>query len=276
MPEETIPTQPGFPAARQQSVVGILDGPNGRGSGFFLTNTGIIATTRHVIGARESMTVELEPGRQATARVLRSFPDRDVALLYLEQANGAVLPAIPGDNIPDNTRLLVMSYQAQRVQGRRRETGRTLAPHLFPTDILQIPDAGGAPVLNEQQHVVGMITRNTSSSSAYLYGVHIAVVQRCFSTYNYELQQVAQRVYCTSCGYASAAATIGGFYCEMCGTVMPHAQNQRRVQTPQMAASFYGENSPYACQHCGSKAGYYDGVCLRCGHAGDPNQPLPY
>jgi hypothetical protein len=268
---QAVPTTP--PQApltvRDYYVVGIIDSPNGRGSGFFLTNAGILATTRYVVGSRETVMVEFEPGHQQVAQVIRSFPDMDVALLKVDQPVRDLLPASPFDDIPDNTPITIMSYRQDKFAGRKRETGRTLAPHLFPTDILQVPDAGGGPVLNDRQYVVGMITRNISSSSAYVYGVHIAAVRRCLDIYNYEVRSVQNRVYCTSCGYASAAATGGGYYCESCGTVMPHARNLTRAQTPSMA-SLYGENTQPPCTQCGARAGFYNGLCLRCGLAGDP------
>lgn len=265
-PAASVQAQAGV---RDYYVVGIIDGPNGRGSGFFLTPDGIIVTTRYVVGARETVMVEFEPGHQQVAQVIRSFPDMDVALLKVDQRVRDVLPASPFDDIPDNAPISIMAYRQERFVGHKRETGRTLAPHLFPTDIIQVPDAGGGPVLNDQQYVVGMITRNISSSSSYVYGVHITAVRRCLEIYNYELRSVQNRVYCTSCGYASAAATVGGYYCESCGTVMPHARDMTRAQTPSMA-SLYDENTLPHCTQCGARAGFYNGLCLRCGLAGDP------
>jgi hypothetical protein len=55
--------------------------------------------------------------------------------------------------------------------------------------------------------------------------------------------------------------------------VLPHAREQTRVQTPHMAA-LYGETSNAACLHCAARVGYYDGLCLRCGHAGDPSKQM--
>lgn len=266
----TMPV-PQQPAAADYYVVGILDGPNGRGSGFFLTLDGMVVTTRFVVGARETVTVEFERGNRQIAQVLRSFPDVDVALLKTDQSVRQLLTPAPAGNIADNTPITILCHNQDNALGRRRETGRALAPHLFPTDITRLPDAGGGPVLNDRQMLVGMITRNISSTSAYVYGVHLAAVQRCLDIYNYELRSVQNREYCSACGYASAAATVGGFYCESCGTVMPHAQNQTRAQTPSMA-SLYDDNTYLACTQCGARAGFYNGLCLRCGRAGDPAQ----
>ena len=83
------PAQPGL---SNNQIVGIRGGPNGPGSGFFLTASGIIVTTRFVVGGNESATVEFEPGHQLEARVVRSFPDIDVALLYTQAKRSRGFP----------------------------------------------------------------------------------------------------------------------------------------------------------------------------------------
>jgi predicted amidophosphoribosyltransferase len=144
-----------------------------------------------------------------------------------------------------------------------------MPPHIFPTDIVPVPDAGGGPVRNQQGAVLGILARNISTSSSYVYGIHIASIRRCLEMYQYELRSVTERVYCVSCGYASAAVAAGGYYCETCGTLMPQAREQAQGQSPRMAA-LYDENSHPACTSCGAKFGFYEGMCLRCGQAGDP------
>ncbi len=271
-PPPSLPEAPAAPPAApgpSYKVVGILGGSNGPGSGFFLTATGILASTRYVIGAQDKVTVELEAGLQLPGQVLRSFPHLDVALIQIEYEVQGLTPETVSDHIQPNTPIHYLAYGKTQVSGQRRETGRRLPPHLFPTDIVPVPDAGGGPVFDTQGDLLGMLTRDISTSSSYVYGVHIAAIRRCLEIYNYELRSVAQRVYCTSCGYASAAVTAGGYYCETCGTLMTQGHSHPRGQTPHMAA-LYGENSAPACTVCGARVGFYDGLCLRCGQAGDP------
>jgi S1-C subfamily serine protease len=257
-----------MPAAQSQSaayqVVGIIGGPNGPGSGFFISKDGLVATTRFVIGGLENVTVETETRRQFQGRVVRSFPDLDIAFVYIEQPVNDLLPITPFPAIPDNAPITALAHGGKMVAGRKRETGRAIASHLFPTDVVQVPDAGGCPVFDERYYLVGMLTRNISSSSAYVYGIHIGTVRRCLEAFYNEMRASNQRAYCHSCGFVSQAGGAGSYYCENCGSVMPHAANVNRFPTPQ-TMMYYAENNPVTCPHCYARAGFYNGSCLRCG-----------
>ena len=258
--------EPAQNLATTSQIVGIAGGPNGPGSGFFVARDGIIATTRFVVGGLDYVTVQFENGQEQTGRVVRSFPDMDVAFVHIDQRADQLLPVSPFPNIPENTALTILCHQGLTVSGMRRETGRMMAPQWFPTDIVQVPDAGGGPVFDEHHYVVGMITRNISSNAAYVYGIHIAAIRRCLEIFIGEMRTSTNRVYCQSCGHVSEAAARGGYYCDNCGSTMPFALNTTRVRTPQIAA-LYEENEPRACSNCGARVGYFQGQCLRCGAA---------
>ncbi len=274
MPVKPV-TGPLVPTNEQQSmtasyhIVGILGGPNGTGSGFFVARNGIIATTRYVVGGLENITVELETRRQLPGRVVRSYPDLDIALVYVEQPVNDLLPVTPFPTIADNAALNGIAHGGQIINGRKRETTRALAAHWFPTDISVLPDAGGCPVFDERHYVVGMLTRNDTNAAAYVHGVHITAITRCVDNFFQEMQTHRDRVYCHSCGSVSRAAAAGGFYCETCGTTMPFAEDIQRISTPQMAM-YYQENHPDTCTNCGARVGFHKDLCLRCGVAGNP------
>jgi tRNA(Ile2) C34 agmatinyltransferase TiaS len=134
---------------------------------------------------------------------------------------------------------------------------------------VQVPDAGGCPVFDERHYVVGMLTRNISSSHAYVYGIHISSIRRKLEEFYNEMRANNQRVYCHSCGTVSQAAGAGAYYCENCGATMPQAANLNRFPTPQLAM-YYAENNPVACPFCSARVGFYNGQCLRCGQGEKP------
>ncbi len=262
----TTPQVPQPDLGSSYHIVGIVGGPNGSGSGFFVAKHGIVVTTRYVVGGLENITVELETHRQLPGRVVYSLPAMDVAFVYVEQQVTDLLPVTPFPQIPDNTQLTIITHGGKTVNGKKRETARMLAAHWFPTDIVLLPDAGGAPIFDERHYLVGMVTRNISSSSAYVYGVHINAIRELLEKFFHQMRVSPNRVYCHTCGYVSQAAAAGGFYCEACGATMPFAEQISRLRTPQ-TATLYEETNSTACSKCAAHVGFYNGVCLRCGSA---------
>jgi hypothetical protein len=255
-------------------TVGVIGGPNGTGTAFFVSQNGLLATTRYVVGGVENVTIALDNGRNVPGRVIRAFPEFDLALIQVDLAASNLLPISPMPHVPENARITAISNNGKVMTGQCRATKRRLPPQWFPTTINRVADAGGDPVFDDSNYLIGMLTRNMSRSSSYVYGLHVSALYKCLETYNQEMAADANRVYCPSCGHNSRAISVGAFYCEVCGSVLPQARQVTRFPLPQTAA-FYGENMYQPCPHCGARLGYYDGKCLRCGGTlvTDPRNP---
>ncbi len=244
-------------------VVSVIGGPNGTGSGFFASQHPIIATTRHVVGGAEQVTIEFSPGRGATGTVIRTYSDYDLALIRIDYAPPSALPASPMPRVPDETALTAVSYGGAMTSGRQRPTTRVMASYWIPTDFSTLPDAGGAPLFDPQNYLVGMITRDTSRSADHFFGVHISLIRQCIDTVLADLQ-TTKAAYCAQCGSQSRAGGLGYFFCEVCGAVMPAAQGITRYPIPQ-AEPFYAPANAPRCPHCQAVTGSHNGKCLRCG-----------
>lgn len=246
-------------------TVGIYEGPNGPGTGIIITREGLVATTRFVVGGEQHVTVELEAGNRFAGQVVRAFPQIDLAFVHTGLSVNQLLPAAPTPVIMDNTPLVAVAHNGQVMQGQKRATKSQIKPEWFPTTIADMADAGGNPVFDNRNMLVGMLTNNANRSSAYVFGLNINVVYRHAEQYMQEMQTGVKVVYCPHCGHLSRAGGAGAFYCEVCGGTLPAAQNVARYQMPHMAA-YYNENSHRACPRCKARVGYYDSKCLRCGH----------
>lgn len=253
------------PAAAMYQMAAVMGGPRGPGTAFFVAREGLLATSRYVVGTLEQVTIELQAGRQLTGQVVRSYPEYDLSFIYVDQTVTDLLPPTPLPRIPDDTPITALSYKGQAATGRRRATKRVIAPQWFPTDIRNLPDAGGGPVLDSQNYLLGMITRDTSSTSPDMYGLHIHTIRTLVETFRQETMQGAG-VYCPHCGFFSRAGMAGGHYCEACGGVMPQAEGLSHFLQPQ-TQRLYWEYSRIPCPHCNATVGFHKNVCLRCGQA---------
>jgi hypothetical protein len=155
-------------------TVGIFDGPNGPGSGFFINKNGLVVTTRWVIGGTQTVTYELNRGQRAQARVVRSWPQYDLALIHTGVTIAQTLSVSTTPVLPDNTPISAMGHNGHVANGIRRATKSVIKEGWFPTTIESVPDAGGNPVFNQQNLLVGMLTRNTHPSAPYVFGLHIS------------------------------------------------------------------------------------------------------
>ena len=72
------------------------------GSGVIITSDGEIVTNNHVISGASQITVQLSDGKQYTAKVVGTDPDKDLALIKLQGASG-----LKAATLGDSSRLKV-------------------------------------------------------------------------------------------------------------------------------------------------------------------------
>jgi hypothetical protein len=258
--------EPAWTTALFYRTVGIVDGPHGPGTAFFINTSGLLATTRYVVSGRENITVELEVGRQLLGRVVRSFVEFDLALVSVDVSGNRTLPFTRMQVLPENLDITAYSHKGGPAKGRVRATVRSVKAGWFPTTIRALPDAGGDPVFDERNELVGMLGRNAGRSADDVFGLHIDTIRALADKYQIEASMDARLVYCPGCGSRSRAALVGGYYCENCGTTLPEARSL--VRTPHAhAETIYGEAAQRPCPHpdCRARVGYHKGFCLRCG-----------
>lgn len=262
----------GQPAPMQipdvQRTVGILGGPNGNGTGFFVSRDGLIVTTRHVVGGKRQVTVQLMSGTNLTGDVVRAYPAFDLALIQVNVQLAHLLGVSQAPAIPDDTPIVAVTHSGEGIRSAKRRSMNSISTHWFPTIINHMKDAGGNPVFDVGNNMlVGMLTNNASRTNGYMYGLHIHKIYQCIDAYIHEKGQLEGQntIYCNACGVVSRAPSFGGHFCENCGNTHPYAVNTHRY--PQLnLAQLYGEDARAACPKCSSQAGFYERECLRCGH----------
>jgi len=245
-------------------TVGIRGVRNGRGTGFFITKDGIVVTTRYVVSGERVVRVQLDERQEVEAQVIRAYPDVDVVFLDTGLQIQHLLQPASNAYLPEHSALTAHSHYGKSVSGKRRATKSELQHYWIPTTIDTLPDAGGLPLFNDSNLLVGMLTKNTSKTTPYYYGVHIHHIYLLWDGTQNDLNTV-NTTYCGKCGRRSMSPMLkGGFYCEYCGSILPYAEDVRRFPTPDMSWK-YGENQAEPCEHCHARVGYYKDICLRCG-----------
>lgn len=141
-----------------------VEGNLGSGTGFFVTDTGVLATNRHVVEGQSGLFVVQRSNQRLAAKVIYVDSDLDLALLKVDGsgfphlalaaltavARGESVVAIgdPGGGMPDTiTKGVVSGVGPYRAAG---------SGTWIQTDATINPGNSGGPLLDEQGRVIGL------------------------------------------------------------------------------------------------------------------------
>jgi len=250
-------------------VVGIRHGANGNGSGVFVTTDGIIATTRYVVGGLEQVRVEIDTNYETTGQVIRTYPAMDLALIHVNVELDRVWPPTQMPVLADGEAFVSISYGRDVIRANHRSSKSDIERYWIPTTakLMSIKSAGGDAMFDNNNYLIGILTRNASRETGYVYGLHISYIYERVREYLRERQQMPNSGYCHHCGSLTRAELYGGYYCETCGALRPNLENvDRPNRSSQQLLQIYNENLSRTCPRCSARVGYYNAKCLRCGY----------
>jgi len=147
----------------------------GQGSGFIISDDGLILTNAHVVRDADQVTVKLTDRREFSAKVLGSDPKTDVAVLKIDARD---LPTVNTGRIQDlqvgEWVLAIGSpfgFENTVTAGVVSAKGRSLpddsAVPFIQTDVAVNPGNSGGPLFNTRGEVVGINAQIYSRTGGY-------------------------------------------------------------------------------------------------------------
>ena len=155
----------------------------GQGSGFVVSEDGLILTNNHVVGGADEITVRFQDGRTLDAELVGTDEKSDVAVIRVK---GKDLPALPIGNSDKlnignwviavgNPFGLSATLTVGVVSAKgRANMGITDYEDFIQTDAAINPGNSGGPLLNVHGEVVGINTAIYSRSGGYM-GIGFAI-----------------------------------------------------------------------------------------------------
>jgi serine protease Do len=169
------------PEGRKQQSGDLMQ--QGAGSGFIISQDGLILTNYHVIGDAGDVMVKLTDGREFSAKTIGADPPSDVALLKVEAQGLPVLPLGDSDAIEVGDWAVAagspfgltqtITVGVVSAKGRNR-LGLADFEDFMQTDAAINPGNSGGPLLNMQGEVIGVNTAIASHSGGYM-GIGFAI-----------------------------------------------------------------------------------------------------
>jgi S1-C subfamily serine protease len=162
----------------------------GVGSGVVINEAGEILTAFHVVDEASVIEVLFADGSQATAKIISSEPEMDIAVLHPDHPPDLIVPAVLGNpgamRIGDeayavgNPLGLTASMSAGVISGFNRSipvaNGELKLEGLIQFDTAVNPGNSGGPLLNRQGQVVGIVTALANPSEQnFFVGIGFAV-----------------------------------------------------------------------------------------------------
>lgn len=246
MPQaQSIPTPPSHTPAPQPTHTtnaprlwefGVTNGPNGIGTAFLVVRDGMLATARFVVGTHTHVKVTSRDGDTFNGEVMRSYPELDLAFIKIDLRVAFIRDFTPSTLLAPDTPLVADDYTEDTIHGRCLEIqSQPTKKGWFRTSFQDnLPSSfNGAPIIDEEQDIVGMLTRNSIPNTRQLYGLHISTIRAKVEEFYTEMHtQPHERVYCGCCGNRSEAGGKGLYYCEYCGRVLHFAERLQRTPHP--------------------------------------------
>ena len=151
---------------RTKPAVVSLSGPDGAGTGFFVTDTGVIVTNAHVAHGEESLRAVLPEGDELEAKVVYVDPELDIGLAKVEGKDFPHLTLADSATVKQGESVIAIGNPGAAMKFSVTK-GIVSAVGAFPdlgsgtwiqTDAPINPGNSGGPLLNGRGEVVGINT----------------------------------------------------------------------------------------------------------------------
>jgi len=144
-------------------------GQGGTGSGFFISENGLLVTNSHVIKDARKIQVSLQDGRHYTATLIGDDPATDIAVLKVEAESLAYLSFADSDQLMAGQIAIAIGnpygFQYSLTAGVVSALGRTLRSesgrlidNVIQTDAALNPGNSGGPLVDSRGRVIGVNT----------------------------------------------------------------------------------------------------------------------
>lgn len=144
-------------------------GQGGAGSGFFISENGLLVTNSHVIKDARKIQVSLQDGRHFNAALVGDDPATDIAVLKVEAESLTYLSFADSDELMAGQIAIAIGnpygFQYSLTAGVVSALGRTLRSesgrlidNVIQTDAALNPGNSGGPLVNSRGNVIGVNT----------------------------------------------------------------------------------------------------------------------
>ncbi len=261
------------------SVVQIIT-PTGQGTGFVLSEDGLIITNKHVIGLNNFVQVVKKDGTKTYGQVVASNPHFDFAALYVNDTFKDTLKLADSSSVRLGEDVVAIGhpygYDYTISQGIVSSLGRKdVGPAFKDVDFFQLdmginPGNSGGPVVRRNNgEVIGMVTLGLAQGDNIGFAVPSSYSMKYMESEALnEKDRVLNYIYCSSCGNMNEGEVK---YCNRCGasiqkiTLDDFIKSLPKEEGSQREKDASPVKEEKQCPSCGTMNKKDVKYCLKCG-----------
>jgi len=205
---------------------------SGTGTGFLIDDHHLL-TNCHVVAPYDTVAIELRDKRRVVAKVRRLNPERDLAVVALDEAlEFDVLPLSPEGQVRAKQPVSILGFPVglplSLTEGVVSNPNQLLdGQYYVQTDAAINPGNSGGPILDDAQQVIGVTTCKHRSADLVGFGIPSADAHRFVTSFRE--QSAAFGVECPTCEDLVESAVR---YCESCGSNLEELGVLEHFETP--------------------------------------------
>ncbi|MFP4598859.1 MAG: S1C family serine protease [Persicimonas sp.] len=157
---------------------------DGIGSGFFVSDDGVILTNAHVVGDEEQVTVVLHDGTKTTAKVLeRAADDYDLALVKIDATDTTAVPLADMNGVRVGNWVASVGHGEGGVWTYTTGMISNIYPaeadqRVFQTQIPLNPGNSGGPVVDTRGRAIGVVTAGLVEANSINFAIPIEIAMK--------------------------------------------------------------------------------------------------
>jgi serine protease Do len=160
---------------------------DGFGSGFFVSNSGLILTSAHVVRTKSKVEVVLHSGERVAGDVVERGDHLDVALIHAPLGDTPAVTLGNGGDIQVGSWVGAVGHGEGAIWTFNTGMVSNIYPRgsdrpLFQTQIPLNPGNSGGPVFTSEGRVVGVVTSKIVEASDLNFAIGIDVARRSLKT----------------------------------------------------------------------------------------------
>ncbi len=257
--------------AIKESMVVIKLPNQGRGSGFYVNDKGLLITNKHTVELNTFVTIRLYNNQEIESTVVYADNDVDFAFCLANVNNSTPIPLADSNTVKEGEPVFAIGHPygydftvSKGIISCKKRAVKGI--NYIQTDVPINPGNSGGPLINTKGEVVGINTWVVGEADNMSFAIPINAIKDSFNQLCSIHDRLTTMYYCPICGFLSDQfiKTPKAEYCRNCGTqkIEKKKEPEQQIEEKQAQGVKVGMK---VCPKCKASNDASANFCKNCG-----------